>query len=106
MPLDERAKDLRVGLARHRLQQHGLAVDLARKLAVGVVDVPDAVGHTGAEVGAGRAKDDDPTAGHVLAAMVANTLDDGGGAAIADTEALPGTTGGKQAAPSGAIENR
>src|SRR5215203_6800800 len=95
MPLDERAQVLRVGLARYRLQQDGLAVDLARELAVGVVDERDAVCHAGAEVRAGRAKNHDSTAGHVLAAVVANAFDDRGGAAVANTEALAGATGGE-----------
>ena len=40
------------------------------------------------EVAAGRAEDDDPAAGHVLAAVVAHALDDRGGAGVADAEAL------------------
>ena len=44
-----------------------------------VEDVGDAAAHPGGEVAPGRAEDDDPAAGHVLAAVVADALDDGAG---------------------------
>ena len=65
-----------------------LVVDLAVEVAVGVVDVGDAAGHAGAEVAAGVAEHDHAAAGHVLAAVVADALDDRGGARVAHAEAL------------------
>ena len=65
-----------------------LVVDLAVEVAVRVVDVGDAARHAGAEVAAGVAEHDHATAGHVLAAVVADALDDRGGARVADAEAL------------------
>jgi len=50
--------------------------------------VGDATGHAGGEVAAGGAEHDDATAGHVFATVVADALDDGGDAGVADTEAL------------------
>ncbi len=54
-----------------------------------VVEVRPAAGHPGPEVGADRTKDDDRAAGHVFAAVRADPLDDGLGAAVADREAHP-----------------
>ncbi|MEZ5073990.1 MAG: hypothetical protein R2691_04050 [Solirubrobacterales bacterium] len=44
--------------------------------------------HSGREAAAGRTEDDDAAAGHVLAAVLADPLDDGEGAGVADREAL------------------
>ena len=57
--------------------------------AARVVEVGPAAGHPGPEVGADRAEDDDRPAGHVFAAVRADPLDDGLGAAVADREAHP-----------------
>ena len=61
-----------------RVEIDHLGVDRLRERAVGVVHVGDAAGHAGTEVAAGRPEHDDPAAGHVLAAVVADALDDGG----------------------------
>ena len=45
--------------------------------AVLVEHVGDAAAHAGGEVAAGPAEHDDAAAGHVLAAVVADALDDG-----------------------------
>ena len=105
MLLNERTQ--RVGMLSvvDPLEEDGLAVDPPGKLALGVVDEGDAVRHARAEVVAGRSEHRDHAAGHVLAAMVADALDDGRGAAVADPEALASATGGKEVAAGGAIEN-
>ncbi len=77
---------------------------LADKAAVLIEHPCDAAGHAGAEVLAGAAQHQDGSAGHVFAAVVAHTFDDGGGAGVAHGEALAGTAGGKEAARCGAIE--
>src|SRR5207253_11420575 len=46
--------------------------------------------HAGGEVATGAADHDDGAAGDALAAVVAGAFDDGGGAGIADVEALAG----------------
>ena len=55
-----------------------LWIELLRQLATLVEYVGHAVGHAGAEVAAGLAKDDHDPFGHILAAVVSpDTLDDG-----------------------------
>ena len=50
------------------------------------------------------AEDDDPAAGHVLAAVVADALDDGGRAGVADAEALADHAAEEHLAAGGAVE--
>ena len=85
VPLDERAELLGGLVASTGAQLDELAVDAA---LVEVEHAGDAAGHAGREVAAGRAEDHDAAAGHVLAAVVADALDDGDGAGVADAEAL------------------
>ena len=58
--------------------------------AVRIVEIGAAAGHAGPEVRADRAEDHDDAAGHVLAAVLAEALDDRVGAGVADGEAHPG----------------
>ncbi len=60
------------------------------ELAVLVEHVGDAAAHARREVASGRAEHDDAPAGHVLAAVVADALDDRPGAGVANREALAG----------------
>jgi len=55
-----------------------------------VEDVGDAAGHARGEVAAGLADDHDLAAGHVFAAVIADTLNHSAGAGVADSEALTG----------------
>ena len=59
---------------------------LLGQFLVRVVDVGHAAGHARREVTAGAAQDDDPAAGHVLATVIADALDHGVGAGVADRE--------------------
>src|SRR5205085_12685052 len=68
-----------------RLEPDGLAVARGR---VEVEDVRDAAAHAGREVASGGTEHDYATAGHVLAAVVADALDDSGRAGVADGEPL------------------
>ena len=70
------------------LEVDHLEVDPLGEVAVGVVDVGDATRHARPEVPTRRAEDDDPSTGHVLAAVVADTFDDRRGARVAHAEAL------------------
>ncbi len=87
MTLDRLAQPLDVVVV-ERLERDHLVVDERREHAFDVVDVRDATRHARAEVAPGRAEHDDTAAGHVLAAVVADTLDDGGGTGVAHAEAL------------------
>jgi hypothetical protein len=71
---------------------------LADEAAILVKHPCDATGHTGTEVLAGTAQHQHGATGHVLAAMIAHTFDDGDGARVADGEAFAGTSGGEQTA--------
>ena len=75
-------------LAVDRVEVDQLVVGARGELAVGVVDEGDAAAHPGAEVLARRADHDDDTAGHVLAGVLADALDDGLRAGVADRETL------------------
>ena len=69
----------------------------------GIEDVGHAAGHAGAEVPTGRTDDHDPPAGHVLAAVVADALDDGVGTRVAHAEPLADHAADEQLAAGGAV---
>src|SRR5262245_23080073 len=71
-----------------RLEVHALRVHALGEVAVLVEDVGQAAAHPGSEVAARAAEDDYRAPRHVLAAVVADTLDHGLGAAVAHREAL------------------
>src|SRR5258708_7967227 len=94
--------DLDAGL--ELLDADHLGVDAFGEVAALVEHVGDAAGHAGAEVAAGAAEDDDAAAGHVFAAVVADALDDGVDAGVADGEALAGHAAEINLAGGGAVE--
>ena len=63
-------------------------VHQGREGAVEIEHVGDAAAHAGREIATRLAQDHGPAAGHVLAAMIADSLDDRRGAAVADAEPL------------------
>ena len=65
---------------RHRLEVDELGIGADGEVVVGVVDPRDAAAHPGGEVVADRPEDRGAAAGHVLAAVIADTLDDAEGA--------------------------
>src|SRR5690606_6578511 len=74
----------------HRLEiDHG-EVAAAGEAAVLVKHIGDATAHAGREIAPGLPDDDDHTAGHVFAAVIAQALDHRDGARIAHGEALAG----------------
>src|SRR5919202_6540377 len=93
--LDAVALVERLELVEHR------RVDPPPEGAVLVEHEREAAAHAGREVAAGRAEYDHAPAGHVLAAVVADALDDGVGARVAHREALA-----RQAAEEGAPVRR
>ena len=80
-------------------QQHHVAVDAARVLAVRIPEVGDAARHAGGEVAADRAEHRDEAARHVLAAVAPDALDDGGRARVAHGEALAARARARTARP-------
>ena len=80
-----------------------LVVDLAVEVAVGVVHVGDPARHAGTEVATGVAEHDDPATGHVLAAVVADALDDRRGTRVAHAEPLADDAAQEDLAGRGAV---
>src|SRR6202011_6382969 len=60
----------------------------AREPALRVPDIADAARHAGGEIAPGVADHDDHAAGHILAAMIARALDNGGDTRIAHRKAF------------------
>ena len=102
--LDERAQLADV-VVLERVEADELAVAAPAEAAVLVEHVGDAAAHAGREVAAGAAEHDDAAAGHVLAAVVADALDDGARARVADGEALAGEAAEERPAGGRAVED-
>src|SRR5277367_3790690 len=68
-------------------------------------NVGKAAGHAGAKIQSERAEDEDDAAGHVFAAVLADTLDNRQGAAIANGEALSSTACDEELAGGGTVKN-
>src|SRR5262245_35696355 len=83
-------------------QRHELVVD---ETAVRVEQEALAARHAGAQVPPVRTEHDDGAARHVLARVVADTLDHRHRAGVADREALPRRTGDVQLTAGGAVED-
>ena len=92
-----------LGLVRRvdRVEADELHVAALGEAAVDVEDVGHTAAHAGAEVAPGAAEHDDGAAGHVLAAVVADALDDGVDAGVAHREALA-----REAAEEGPAQRR
>src|SRR3954466_7968590 len=102
---DERAALDRVTLVeRLELVAHR-RVDARRERPVLVEDECQAAAHAGGEVAPRRPEDDDAPAGHVLAAVVADALDDGARPGVAHGEALTGEAAREELAARCAVED-
>jgi hypothetical protein len=80
-----------LGLLNGRELNH-LLVDLLLEVLVDVENVCDTSRHTSGEVATGRPEDKDTTTSHVLATVVTDTLNDGCGSGVTDTETLRSDT--------------
>src|SRR5256885_9707066 len=80
-------------------------VDSAREVAVLIEDISGSSGHARREVAADRTQDDHDSTGHVLAAVVAGTLDDRDRPAIADREPFAGSARREQSASGSSVEH-
>src|SRR5713101_10193321 len=96
----------RVVLVGDRLELDHGEVAAPRERAVLVQDIGDAAAHAGGEIAAGLAEHDDRAAGHVLAAMRADALDDRERARIAHGETLAGDAAEEAFAAHRAVEHR
>ena len=88
----------------HRLQADGLLVDPLVEIPVLIQHIGDAAGHAGCKVFAGLAQHHHGAAGHVLTAVVAHALHNGGSTRVADAEALAGHTGDEHLTGGGTVE--
>ena len=82
-----------------------LVVVAAEELVLQIEDEGLAAGHASAEILARGSEDHDGATGHVFATMVADSLDDGGAARVADTEALAGAAVGKEMPRDGPVHH-
>ncbi len=89
----------------HSVKVDHLPVDVVRQRAVRVVDIGHPARHAGREVASGGAQDDDLAAGHVLATVVADTLDDRVGARVADRESFADHAAQERLAAGGAEQD-
>src|SRR5262245_56101498 len=91
-------------VAVERLQIHQFRVAPALELAARIQHVGDAAAHAGGEVPSRPPEDDHASARHVLAAVIADALDNGGGSGISDGEALAGDTADERLSTRRAIQ--
>src|SRR4051812_18539818 len=103
--LDQRA-DLGEVVVARILEVDDLLVAALRELALRVEHERHAAAHARREVAAGRAEHDHAAAGHVLAAVIADALDDRAHARVAHGEALAGQAAEERAARGRAVEQR
>src|SRR5215471_222740 len=88
MALEQFLHELRVVIFLEQLELDELRIAAPWKCRLRIVDVRDAAAHAGREIASGFSQDDDASACHVLAAVIADALDDGYCAAVANCEPL------------------
>ncbi|GKT57393.1 conserved hypothetical protein [Colletotrichum tofieldiae] len=81
-----------------------LGVELREEVLVDVEDVGNTTGHTGSEVAAGAAQNDDTAASHILAAVVTDTLNDSRGSGVTDGEPLRSNTAEEASTLGGTVQ--
>src|SRR5258708_19883348 len=74
-------------------------------VSFGAQDVGETSGHAGAEIEAERTEDQDHAARHIFATVLADSLDNGKRATIANSEAFAGAARDKELAGCGAVKN-
>jgi len=106
MTIDEIPQDVLVFGVEDMLQfDRGLITTIAPEFTALVEHISDAARHARSEVSTGLTEHDDHTVRHVFAAVIAHTLDDGGGAGIAHREAFAGDAVEKRLATGGAVQH-
>jgi len=91
VPLHQASDRRDLGRILETLEAHHLGIDLAGKIAGFVQHVGDAAGHAGREIASRRPEHDHAPARHVLAAVIADGLDDRVDAAVATQKRSPAT---------------
>src|SRR5208337_1380807 len=105
VPGDQPVKGLNVLWIRDGLEVHVFSVAQERRKIAGLIkDVGDAAGHSRRKVAPRASQHHDQALGHVLAAVVANALDDCGGAGIAYRKPLTGHAVEVRLTAGGAVE--
>src|SRR5213075_1567771 len=74
-----------------RLEIDDLKIPTLRKIAVFVDDVCEASAHPRSKIASCAAKNDDPAAGHVFAAVIADAFNDGNRTAVRTANRSPAT---------------
>src|SRR5260370_16626655 len=74
-------------------------------VSFGAQDVGETSGHAGAEIEAERTEDQDHAARHIFATVLADSLDNGKRATIANSEAFAGAARDKELAGCGAVKH-
>src|SRR5579862_3022489 len=91
MTRDEILYELCILFVEQRLEIDGVKVAaLFGEVSTLVEDVGDAAAHASRKISAARAEDEHQSVGHVFAAVIADTFDNGGRSGVADGEALAG----------------
>src|SRR5258708_5834934 len=85
--------------------REGHEIAVKHIISLGAQNVSQAAGHTRSEIQTERPEDDDDATGHILAAVLADTLDYGESSAVADSETLPTAAGDKELARGSTVEH-
>jgi len=86
--LNETADESDLSRVLERRKFNHLLVDLALEVTLHVKDISDTTRHTGSKVSACGSENENTTTSHVLATVVTDTLNDGSGTGVSDSETL------------------
>ena len=81
-------------------------VELCLEISGFVIDISNAPAHAGSEISSGVSEAGHAAAGHVFAAVVADSFNGGVDSAVADAESFPGDSGNVGLAAGGSVERR
>src|SRR5690348_12657490 len=105
MASDEISNDLRILRFENRLKIYRFEVaSLFGEVEMLVEDIGDAAAHSCGKISATRSEHQHQAIGHVLAAVIADSLNQGGGAGVANSEAFPSHPVEKRFAARGAVK--
>ena len=88
-----------------RQEVDGVLVAPSGEVSVDVENVSDSAGHSGREVSSGRTENDDSSAGHVFAAVIADAFDDGRRSGVSDAKSFGDESADESEAGSRAVQN-
>src|ERR1700730_15892504 len=105
MPFNHSAQRLALARVVNALQLDQFCIAARGKLLWGIQDVRNAIGHASSEVLPGLTEHHNHTTGHILAAMIAHTFDNGNRSTVTHSKALAGSPGGKELSPCRTIQD-